>query len=70
MCVNSEGYDKTARMRGLPEPSLVAYMISTIISRAGSNIKIRATIFDCGTPWRYFIVFCNPPCFLSKIVFS
>ena len=37
MCANSEGYGKTAQMRGSPEPSLVAYVISTIISWAGSN---------------------------------
>ena len=35
MCANSEGSGKTAQM--LPEPLLVAYVISTIISWAGSN---------------------------------
>ena len=37
MCANSEGSDGTARMHRLPEPSLVAYVISTIISWVGSN---------------------------------
>ena len=32
MCANSDGSGETARMRSSPEPSLVAYVISTIIS--------------------------------------
>ena len=37
MCANSEGSGETARgCAGLPELSLVAYVISTIITRAGS----------------------------------
>ena len=35
-CANSEGSGETSRMRRLPEPSLFAYAITTIISWAGS----------------------------------
>ena len=37
MSANSEGSGETAQMRSSPEPSLVAYVISTIISCAGSS---------------------------------
>ena len=39
ICANSEGSGETARMQDAqtrPEPSMVAYVINTIISRAGS----------------------------------
>ena len=35
---DSEGSGETAHRAGLLEPSLVAYVISTIISRAGSIV--------------------------------
>ena len=37
LCANGEGSGETARIAGSPEPSLVAYVISTIIS---ANLRI------------------------------
>ena len=37
MCANSEGSGETAGCTGSPKPSLAAYVMSTIISWAGSN---------------------------------
>ena len=52
MYANSEGSGETARS---PKPSLVAYVISTIISRAGSiNVLLSMTLlilrFECTVP--------------------
>ena len=41
MCANSEGSGETARM-----PSLVAYVISTIISWAGSILFLSNVLFN------------------------
>ena len=52
-----------ARLRGCagsPEPSLVAYAISTIISRAGSNIRQRFLYLSNITVVQFFIISALP----------
>ena len=47
MCANSQGSGKTAQMRRLPEPWLVASVISTIISWAGLFYYSRSLLRNC-----------------------
>ena len=46
MCANSKGSCETAECAGSPERSLLAYVISTIISWAGSNIPFRDYLWE------------------------
>ena len=49
MCANSEGSGRLSGCAGSPEPSLVAYVISTIISWAGSLLNYSQRSF--GAQW-------------------
>ena len=79
MCANKDGSGETARMRrliraGSPEPSLVAYVISTIISWAGSNKKItyRYTTFLFVFAWfdKYLNSFFGNLCFIFHLLYN